>query len=116
LSAARAGEVDFVAAVAEPTRRQLLDLLLERGASTPTSLSRNLPVTRQAVSKHLAVLERSGLVEGSRSGREMRYRINVERLDDAARSLADLAATWDRRLLRIKRLAERAHAEQRRLG
>jgi hypothetical protein len=44
----------------------------------------------------------------------MRYRINVGRLDDATRSLSELASAWDRRLLRIKRLAEAAHAESRR--
>jgi DNA-binding transcriptional ArsR family regulator len=110
----RADAVELVAAVTEPTRRQLLDLLLERGESTPTSLAHSVPVTRQAVSKHLAVLERAGLVDGERSGREMHYRINVGRLDDATRSLSELASAWDRRLLRIKRLAEAAHAESRR--
>jgi DNA-binding transcriptional ArsR family regulator len=108
--------VELVAAVTEPIRRQLLDLLLERGESTPTSLAQGLPVSRQAVSKHLAVLERAGLVDGERSGREMRYRVNINRLDDATRSLSELASTWDRRLLRIKRLAEAAHAETRRQG
>jgi len=104
--------VDLVAAATEPTRRQLLDLLLELGESTPTSLAGALPITRQAVSKHLAVLERAGLVDGQRSGRELHFRVNVARLDDAARSLSALAAAWDRRLLRIKRLAEAAHAER----
>src|SRR5262249_59897675 len=102
--------VDVVAAATEPTRRQLLDLLLERGESTPTSLADGLPITRQAVSKHLAVLERAGLVDGERSGRELHFRVNVDRLDDTARSLSELASAWDRRLLRIKRLAEAAHA------
>jgi DNA-binding transcriptional ArsR family regulator len=101
---------DLVAAVTEPTRRQLLDLLLERGESTATALADSLPVTRQAVSKHLAVLTRVGLVTGEKHGREMRYRLNVERLDRATRSLGELAATWDRRLMRIKRIAETAAA------
>ena len=102
----------LVAAVTEPTRRQLLDLLLERGESTATALADGLPITRQAVSKHLAVFRRVGLVEGEKSGREVRYRLNVERLDQATRSLGELAATWDRRLLRIKRIAEAAAARQ----
>jgi ArsR family transcriptional regulator, cadmium/lead-responsive transcriptional repressor len=110
VSSSRVGAVALVAAVTEPTRRQLLDLLLERGESTPTSLADGLPVTRQAVSKHLAVLDRAGLVDGERSGREVRYRINVDRLDDATRSLSELASTWDRRLLRLKQLAEAADA------
>jgi DNA-binding transcriptional ArsR family regulator len=64
------------------------------------------------VSKHLAVFTRVGLVEGEKSGREMRYRLNVERLDRAAQSLGQLAAAWDRRLLRIKQIAETAAAKQ----
>jgi DNA-binding transcriptional ArsR family regulator len=114
MSSSGVDPVELVAAVTEPTRRQLLDLLLERGRSTPTALAESLPVSRQAVSKHLAVLERAGLVDGERSGREMHYRINVGRLDDATRSLTELASTWDRRLLRIKRIAEAAHAQTRR--
>jgi ArsR family transcriptional regulator, cadmium/lead-responsive transcriptional repressor len=98
---------ELVAAVTEPTRRQMLDLLLERGESTATALADSLPITRQAVSKHLAVLTRVGLVAGEKSGREMRYRLNVERLDRATRSLGELAATWDQRLMRIKQIARR---------
>ena len=101
----------LVAAVTEPSRRQLLDLLLERGESTATVLADSLPISRQAVSKHLAVFTRVGLVEGEKSGREMRYRLNVERLDQASRSLGELAAAWDRRLMRIKQIAETAAAK-----
>jgi ArsR family transcriptional regulator, cadmium/lead-responsive transcriptional repressor len=100
----------LVAAVTEPTRRQLLDLLLERGESTITALADGLPITRQAVSKHLTVLARVGLVTGRRSGREARYSVNLERLDQATTSLEQLAAEWDRRLARIKQIAEAAHA------
>jgi DNA-binding transcriptional ArsR family regulator len=100
----------LVAAVTEPTRRQLLDLLLERGESTITALADGLPITRQAVSKHLTVLDRVGLVTARRSGRETRYSINLERLDEATTSLEQLAAEWDRRLERIKQIAEAAHA------
>src|SRR5258708_21073136 len=102
----------LVAAVTEPTRRQMLDLLLERGESTATALADSLPISRQAVSKHLAVLTRVGLVAGKKSGREMRYRLNVERLDRASRSLGELAAAWDQRLMRIKQLAETEAAEE----
>lgn len=102
----------LVAAVTEPTRRQMLDLLLERGESTATGLAGSLPITRQAVSKHLAVLTRVGLVAGEKRGRELRYRLNVERLDRATRSLEELAATWDQRLMRIKQIAETATAGQ----
>jgi DNA-binding transcriptional ArsR family regulator len=109
------GEIDaeaLVAAVTEPTRRQMLDLLLERGESTATALADSLPISRQAVSKHLAVLTRVGLVTGEKSGREVRYRLNVERLDRATKSLGDLAATWDQRLMRIKQIAETAAAKR----
>lgn len=102
----------LVAAVTEPMRRQMLDLLLDRRESTATVLADNLPISRQAVSKHLAVFVRVGLVQGEKSGREMRYRLNIERLDQAARSLGELAAAWDRRLARIKQIAEAAAAAQ----
>ena len=103
----------LVAAVTEPTRRQMLELLLEHGDSTATVLADSLPISRQAVSKHLAVLSRVGLVAGEKSGREMRYHLNVDRLDRATQSLGELAATWDRRLMRIKRIAEQAAAAKR---
>ncbi|HEY2371899.1 MAG TPA: metalloregulator ArsR/SmtB family transcription factor [Gaiellaceae bacterium] len=100
---------ELIAAVTDSTRRQMLDLLLERGESTATSLAETLPVTRQAVSKHLAVLDRAGLVRGHKSGREVRYQVVVSRLDEATHSLAAIASTWDRRLLRIKQIAEAQH-------
>ena len=96
------------AAVADPTRRRLLDALLAHGDATATTLARELPVTRQAVAKHLAVLDRAGLVEGGRQGREVRYAVRPERLDLAARSLARVASQWDQRLLTIKQIAESA--------
>ena len=98
-------------AVADPTRRRVLDALLERGEATTTTLAATLPVTRQAVAKHLVVLDRVGLVVGQRSGREVRYAVRPERLDDAAAAMARVAAQWDRRLARIKRLAESVQAE-----
>ena len=96
------------AAVADPTRRRLLDALLAQGDATATTLAREVPVTRQAVAKHLAVLDRAGLVEGGRQGREVRYAVRPERLDLAARSLARVASQWDQRLLTIKHIAESA--------
>jgi DNA-binding transcriptional ArsR family regulator len=99
------------AAVADPTRRRVLDALLEHGVATTTTLAGELPVTRQAVAKHLVVLNRVGLVAGERRGREVRYAVRPERLDAAAEAMAHVAAQWDRRLARIKRLAEAAQAE-----
>jgi DNA-binding transcriptional ArsR family regulator len=94
------------AAVAEPARRRLLDLLLAHGEATATTLAADLPITRQAVVKHLAVLDRAGLVTGRRQGREVRYAVRPERLDEARRRLADVASGWEASLATIKRLAE----------
>jgi ArsR family transcriptional regulator, cadmium/lead-responsive transcriptional repressor len=99
------------AAVADPTRRRVLDALLEQGEASTTMLAQGLPVTRQAVAKHLVVLNRVGLVTGERRGREVRYAVRPERLDDAAEAMTRVAAQWDRRLVRIKRLAESVQAE-----
>jgi len=105
--AGSAGEADEVfVALADPTRRRLLDVLAARGEASATSLAVDLPVSRQAVVKHLAVLDRAGLVRGARRGRELRYTVRPDRLDATARWLAGLAAEWDARLAAIKRLAE----------
>lgn len=101
-----AGEDELWEAVADPSRRKVLDLVLAHGQATPTMLAAELPFTRQAVAKHLAVLARAGLVEASRHGREVRYTVCAGRLDAAARAMADAAARWDQRLHAIKSLAE----------
>jgi DNA-binding transcriptional ArsR family regulator len=95
-----------LAALADPTRRQVLDLIAARQSATATTIAAELPVSRQAVVKHLAILEQAGLVTGSKEGREVRYTVHSDRLDDASRWMADLAAEWDARLARIKQLAE----------
>jgi DNA-binding transcriptional ArsR family regulator len=94
------------AAVGDPSRRRVLDALLTRGTATPTALADDLPLTRQAVTKHLAVLDRAGLVSARRQGREVRFAVEPARLDEAARAMRDAAQQWDRRLLAIKRIAE----------
>ncbi|MFD9307203.1 ArsR/SmtB family transcription factor [Streptomyces sp. NPDC060048] len=99
---------DVLSALADPTRRKLLDLLAARGEVTATTLAEDLPVSRQAVVKHLAVLDAAGLVRGSRVGREVRYTVRPAALDTTARWMATLAADWDRRLAGIKRVAETA--------
>lgn len=106
-AAGEASEADDVfVALADPTRRRLLDALAARGEASATILAADLPVSRQALVKHLAVLDRAGLVSGSRRGREVRYTVRPERLDATARWLRGLAAEWDARLAAIKRLAE----------
>jgi ArsR family transcriptional regulator, cadmium/lead-responsive transcriptional repressor len=97
---------DLWSAIGDPTRRRMLDLLLASGAATATSLSGQLPVTRQAVAKHLAVLDRVGLVDATQAGREKRYRVDEAQLARAVAQLNAVGDTWDARLRRIKRLAE----------
>jgi DNA-binding transcriptional ArsR family regulator len=94
------------AALADPTRWRVLNLLAERGEATATTLAGELPVSRVAVVKHLAVLDRAGLVRARRAGREVRYSVRPEPLSETARWLAGLASEWDSRLAAIKRLAE----------
>ena len=96
------------AALGDPMRIRLLDLLLERGEATASTLARALPITRQGVSKHLTVLERDGLVTAHRSGREVRYAVREERLEQSRAALARIAARWDTRLRAIKKIAEQA--------
>ena len=93
-------------AIGDPTRRRLLDLLLTDGPGTATSLSEQVPVTRQAVTKHLVVLDRAGLVHSAAAGRERRYEVDQQQLARAAAQLNSVGAAWDARLQRIKRLAE----------
>jgi ArsR family transcriptional regulator, cadmium/lead-responsive transcriptional repressor len=93
-------------AVGDPTRRRMLDQLLLDGAGTATSLSGHLPVTRQAVSKHLEVLDRAGLVHATAIGREKRYQVDEAQLARAITQLSSVGATWDARLRRIKKIAE----------
>ena len=98
-------------AIADPSRRRVLDLLVDSGEATASTLSQDVPFSRQAVIKHLTVLENAGLVSRQREGREVLFRVDPRRLDDAARAIAQLANRWDRRLQAIKRLAEAAHEE-----
>ena len=105
-SAAEASEV--FAALADPTRWQVLSLLAARGEGTATTLAAEVPVSRPAVIKHQNVLDRAGLVQGRRAGREVRFTVRTERLDATARWLAAVASQWDARLAAIKRIAEGA--------
>ena len=99
-------------AIGDPTRRRMLDLLLADGEGTATSLSERLPVTRQAVAKHLGVLDRAGLVQVTPAGREMRYRVDDGQFARAVAQLAAVGTAWDARLRRIKRIAEAVQRRQ----
>jgi DNA-binding transcriptional ArsR family regulator len=81
-------------ALADPSRRQMLGYLADHGTATPTELTGELPITRQAVSKHLAALSEAGLVESTRAGRETRFR------------LTEAGAEWDDRLDALRRHLE----------
>ncbi|TYB40327.1 winged helix-turn-helix transcriptional regulator [Micromonospora sp. AP08] len=97
---------DLWSAIGDPTRRRMLDLLLVDGHGTATTLSQQMPVTRQAVAKHLGVLDRVGLVRATPAGREKRYRVDDAQLARAVAQLSSVGAAWDARLRRIKRIAE----------
>jgi len=97
--------VPVFAAIGDETRWSILATLGE-GEASASALSDRLPVTRQAIAKHLAVLHEVGLVEPVRVGREVRYRVLGAQLSEAARRLEAIGTEWDRRLAAIKRIAE----------
>ncbi|MFF0752983.1 ArsR/SmtB family transcription factor [Streptomyces sp. NPDC004267] len=99
---------DVLVALADPIRRQVLTVLAREGGATSTSLAASLPITRQAVAKHLAVLDRAGLVRPHRAGREVRYEADLQPLRRAMLWMDTIAAQWERRLNAIKDLAEEA--------
>lgn len=105
---ARAGAV--FDALADPTRRAVLRSVAEHGPLTATQLAADMPVTRQAITKHLVVLREAGLVAPSRDGRELRYSATPGPMVDAGRWLERTGSAWDGRL---SKLAARAAARAR---
>lgn len=97
---------EVLRALADPTRRRVLDVLAVHVGATATALAVGLPVTRQAIVKHLAVLEKAGLVHADKHGREVRYTVRPDCLSDTARWMTRLADQWQTRLADIKRIAE----------
>ena len=98
-------------ALADGTRRAVVQELLARETITATQLAGDLPITRQAVAKHLAALSDAGLVVRRREGRETRYELTPEPLGEAAEWLAAVGAEWDDRLGRLRRHVESAAKE-----
>lgn len=94
---------DVFHALSDPTRREVVRLLSERGEMSASALARELPISRQAIAKHLAVLRDAGLADVQRDGREARYRFEPAPLGDAISWMADAGARWDRRLERLQR-------------
>jgi predicted transcriptional regulator len=99
-------EDELWSAIGDPTRRRMLDLLIIEGIETATALSEQLPVSRQAISKHLQVLDRAGLVRGTVEGRERRYQVDESRLARAVEQMNQVSTAWDKRLDRIREMAE----------
>jgi DNA-binding transcriptional ArsR family regulator len=93
---------DVFGALADPTRRQLLSEIASRPA-TATELAGELPISRQAVVKHLGALADAGLLERQRAGREVRYRVTPAPLSDAVSWMAHVGAQWDDRLAALER-------------
>ena len=93
-------------ALGDPTRLSVVNALRARGALSATALTAGAKVTRQAIAKHLHVLESAGLVTGEKRGREVLFSLRTRRLDDARAYLEDVSAGWDRALERLRRLVE----------
>jgi len=96
-------------AVADPSRRSLLELLINQGEATASGLASEVPFSRQAVAKHLAVLEKAQLVTSRRQGREVLFSVRPTQIDNAAQMLVNVGNAWDARLQSIKRIAEEVH-------
>ena len=90
-------------ALSDPTRRALLRTIADQPSATATQLAADLPISRQAVLKHLASLTDAGLIDRERAGREVRYRVTPQPLTDAVSWMADVGAQWDTRLATLKR-------------
>jgi DNA-binding transcriptional ArsR family regulator len=95
------GEPVF-AALSDPTRRELFERLADGGPASATQLAAELPVSRQAVVKHLEALRTAGLVTSTRQGREVRYTVTPQPLADAVGWIADVGAQWDTRLAALQ--------------
>jgi len=90
-------------ALSDPTRRQLLSAIAQRPAATATELAAELPISRQAVLKHLTALSDVGLLDRERRGREVRYRVTPEPLSEAVSWMAAVGGQWDERLSALGR-------------
>jgi DNA-binding transcriptional ArsR family regulator len=93
-------------ALADPTRRRMLERLARGGTVTASGMAQKLPISRQAVAKHLAALRSAELVDSERVGRETQYRLHPDSLNDAARWIQTVSAEWDHRLEALRRTLE----------
>ncbi|MCA1833250.1 MAG: ArsR/SmtB family transcription factor [Actinomycetota bacterium] len=90
-------------ALGDETRRKVVTVLTENGAMTATEIAEHIPVTRQAITKHLSTLGDAGLVAGERDGREVRFHLTPEPMSEAVAWMAEAGSEWDARLKRLKR-------------
>lgn len=105
-------DMPVFAALADPMRRSLLVHLAEHSPKTATQLASVYPITRQGILKHLTVLEEAGLVGVHQQGRDRRYSLTPEPLNELEQWIKDLGAKWDERLFRLKKLVESTPREQ----
>lgn len=99
---------DVFDALADPNRRALIDFLARHDTATTSELAEQLPVSRQAATKHLDALHAAGLVERRRQGRETRYRLTPTPLGDVVEWVTAVGAEWDERLAALRRYLERS--------
>lgn len=99
------------AALSDATRRRLLTRLADVGPASATQLAAELPISRQAVQKHLDALREARLVTSERAGREVRYTVTPEPLADAVGWIADVGAQWDSRLAALQAQFSRSQAK-----
>jgi len=88
-------------ALGDPTRQQIVDWLASGRSITATEVATRLPISRQAVARHLTTLAEGGLIAGSRHGREFRYSLNTDQMEVAARWLQRRSDSWDVALSRL---------------
>jgi DNA-binding transcriptional ArsR family regulator len=98
---------DVFSALADPTRRSVLEEVAARGSATATELATPLGISRQAVAKHLGVLADAGLVDGRRAGRETRYRPTPAPMGEAISWMTEVGGRWDDRLAALERQVAR---------
>jgi ArsR family transcriptional regulator, cadmium/lead-responsive transcriptional repressor len=98
-------------ALADPTRRYLVEALAAKPGATATGLASELPISRQAVAKHLKLLAEAGLVNSHRQGREALFQLDTEPLADAVAWIGAVGGEWERNLSGLKRLLESSPQE-----
>jgi len=99
--------------LADPTRRRVVETLAQGGTVTASGLAEQLPITRQAVAKHLSALRGADLVTSTRVGRETHYKLRPQPLDEAAKWMQTVSAEWDRRLEALRGSVEKRASRSR---